>query len=265
MEKNSNSTKKVMNYLNKEKYALVFEVIVILIGMLLAMTLDGIKDDYNVKKEKIENFKKDKSNIRDIYLDIRYEVSKDTSAILLMLEEIYETQENISSFARYKTTDAARFRQCKKCVESIFEPVRFLVDLRGYRKISSSPLYEWNSVYVNAIESTDENEALLSQLSDANFNIDYYYSIVEGRLQDVIKNIERDIQNNVDYFKLHSTNYHNGRSAIDLNHPIYLNMLVARMELMDKYSYDLDYLVSDARELLESLDLAISALDESME
>lgn len=257
--------KNIVEYFKAEKYALIFEVIVILIGMFLAMTLDGIKNDYNDKREKIENFNKDKSNILDNYYDILYEVSKDTTSIAELLAEIEEIQDTIKSFVKYKTIDAGSFRQCERCVESIFEPVDFPVNTREYRKILSSPLYEWNSVYVNSIESTEENVELLNLLSNANFNIDYYFSIVEGRLQKTIKDIEQDVRNNIDYFKLNSTNYHKGISAIDLNNSVYLNMLVARLELMDKYTYDLDYLITDAKELIESLDLAIDALNTSKE
>lgn len=257
--------KNLVEYFKEEKYALIFEVIVILIGMFLAMTLDGIKDDYNEKRENLENFNKDKSNMLDNYYDIRYEVVKDTTSIMELLSEIEEIQETTKSFVRYKTIDAGSFKQCQKCVESIFEPVYFPVNTREYRKILSSPLYEWNSVYMNAIESSEENDALFKLLSDANFNIDYYYTIIEGRLQKNIKDIEQDVRNNVDYFKLNSMNYHKGISAMDLNQSVYLNMLVARLELMDKYTYDLDYLITDARELIESLDLAIAALDTSIE
>ena len=44
---------KLINYLKKEKYTLIFEVIVVVIGMILALTADSIREEYK-ENQKIQ-------------------------------------------------------------------------------------------------------------------------------------------------------------------------------------------------------------------
>lgn len=257
--------KKLFDYLKNERYSLFFEIIVVIIGMLLAMTLDGIREDYNDQKEKNENFKKDKANLLGKYNDLKIEVINDTVKMYNLLNKTKGIHDTIMDFAVYKLIDANGFKECKRCLEYVFTPVNFQIDLKTFRKISSLPLYELNYSYLDNIESTDENDKLLTLLEDANFNIDYYYSNIEGDLQENMKDIKRDIEYNVDFFKVNYSNYHEGLKDLNVNDPIFLNMLIARMNLMDEYTYNLEYNIDDSKELLESLDNAIIALEGNSE
>jgi hypothetical protein len=257
--------KKLIDYLKNERYSLFFEIIVVIIGMLLAMTLDGIREDYKDQKAKNENFIRDKANLLGKYNALKIEVKNDTVNMSNLLNKTKGIHDTIMDFAVYKNIDANDFKECKRCLEYIFTPVDFQINLKTFRKISSLPLYELNYSYLENIESTDENYNLITLLDDANFNIDYYYSNIEGDLHENMKDIKRDIEYNVDFFKVNYPNYYEGLKDLNVNDPIYLNMLIARMNLMDEYTYNLEYNIDDSKELLESLDKAITALEGNSE
>ena len=51
---------KLINYLKKEKFTLIFEVIVVVIGMILALTADSIREEYKENQKIQEVFRNDK-------------------------------------------------------------------------------------------------------------------------------------------------------------------------------------------------------------
>ncbi|WP_339751415.1 hypothetical protein [uncultured Winogradskyella sp.] len=261
--------KNLVDYLKNEKYSLIFEVIVVIIGMLLALTVDGIRDDYKENKKIAETFEKNKENLRDAYFDIRSEIVYDTLNMSVLLKETESIHDSILDFAAYRLIDTNEFKKCLRCIQYVFTPVDFHINLQKFRKISALPLYELNSSYLNNIEKTEEYPRLIPKIEEANFNIDYYYFNIERDLHDNMKDIERDIEHNVAFFKENFANYYNrntqeGLNALDVNSSIYLNMLRARMDLMEEYTNNLEYIIEDSRELLESLDVAIEALNENL-
>ena len=260
--------KKLITYLKQEKYTLIFEVIVVLIGMILALTADSIREDYKENKKNEEAFRKDKTNLLKAYSRIRDEVVEDTEEIQYLLEATSGIHDTIVTFFTTDMTDM-EFKQCTGCIFYMLTPVPLDLSFTEFRKISSLALYDRTPVYLFDIELRSDNDELLSIVNVANSYIGSYYYFMEKYVSENMQNVQRDIENNVTYFKENIPSYYYldsdiGMAELNVYDTNYLNMLRARMDLMSYYVANLEEVNSFSVDLLEWIDLAITALEEDL-
>lgn len=259
---------KLINYLKKEKYTLIFEVIVVVIGMILALTADSIREEYKENQKIQEVFRNDKGNLLDAYERIHKEVVSDTMLMSELLAQSAGIHDTINRFF-YGELTGEQFKTCASCVFYVLTPVVLDIEFREFRKLSQLPLYTMNRSYFFDLEFTVEDEELFELISEANANIDYYYFIMDKYINDNMEDIDRDIQDNLAYFKQNFEGYYYMNSEVGVNdmdvyQVYYLNMLRARLDLMEVYRSNLVFLMDGAKEFLPVLDLAMAELRDDL-
>ncbi len=260
---------KLITYLKQEKYTLIFEVIVVVIGMVLALTADSIRDEYKENQKILEAFEKDKKNLLDAYGEIYGEVVSDVGKIEGLLTETTGVHDTINAFLSQQI-GAEEFKTCPRCVLYVIFPLETDVEYKAFRKISTLPLYSLNSSYLNELEASQQNISLIDSVAMTNINIDFYYYVMEKFLDENMKDVGRDTDQNIAYLKTnyegyHSLNTYQGINDFNVYSPIYLNMLRARMDLMEVYSENMNYILNEAMEsTLPSLENSITVLAEDL-
>lgn len=261
--------KKLIDYLKREKYTLIFEVIVVVIGMILALTADSIRDEYKESEKILEAFEKDKKNLLDAYGEIYSEVVSDAGKIENLLVETSGVHDTINAFLSQEIS-GDEFKTCPRCVLYVIIPSEIDVEYKAFRKISTLPLYSLNSSYLNELQPSEQNITLIDSVATTNINIDFYYYVMEKFLDENMKDVGRDTDENIAYLKTnyegyHSLNSYPGINDFNVYSSIYLNMLRARMDLMEVYTENMNYILKEAVEsTLPSLENSITALAEDL-
>lgn len=201
--------------------------------MFLALTVDGIRDEYKEQQVIKANIVKNKKLLLDSYKKIVSEIKGDTINLSVSRNFSKEMTIKIDSFLNGKMSEND-FKSCFGCIEWVIIDLGSPINLEEYKIISSLPLFQLNSTMLDHFEKNKENDNLIWLIGQANMNIRLFYNIVESKIRVSMNEINKDVFNNIEYFKRNSQQFpamyfpRGYKENFNVQDNVFLNMLLVR-------------------------------------
>jgi len=131
-------------------------------------------------------------------------------------------------------------------------------------------LFQLNSTMLDHIEKNKENDNLIWLIGQANMEIRLFYSIVESKIRVSMNEINKDVSNNIEYFKRNSQQYpamyfpRGYKENFDAKDNVFLNMLLVRRAFVSEYNGYISEVLIHTHYGLKDIQKAIVALENDL-